>query len=869
MAKKTRKGTRELFEEDVFFDRDLQRNTFWERYALVKEEHDFQVIMYYGLGGMGKTSLLNQIEKEIEEHPDTIVWGYYDLNDGQDHIVVLRKIAKSLQEKYNFQFYTFLYAIYSYMIKCGEDAEAPEVKNILDEIPLLREAFKLANILPGVNTFSQPAEWLVDKIFGTVEHAKKQQLRGLIERINNASKDKLYEDIPQLFVNELNENLKKNQVSVFVLILDTYERLVNELSMIGTPIENDLWLRDDDKGILMRIDNLLCVFAGRERLKWRDIDSEWDETVLNQVEIDTFDEKNSLLLLESYKVTEVDIQEKILEVTQGMPLYLDVCIDTYRSAKEYGELITVDLFDNKIDRLAKRLLTYMTDEEKDVLYLLACLRRWTTVEYDAINDLLCRNRVSNKAYQKLLGLTFVRTEAEQFYMHQTMQEILVQYCSQEMIEIYIKAMYKYIEDKNIFSAEYMKYVYSISQICMLKSADNLIDWWIQKIIPSLEVFLDAFYLNQFENIYDILGSIVERYPRLKTLYLRYLLKKSDYEKSLQYINNFKSINARDLEEEDFWLTASYYFYINGQDKEALKLRERVFEVRKEILGLDNRETIYAGLALAASFSRMGKHTESIRLGDDCRKRLKSEGNIYDVILSASQNQLGDSYFRLGKFIQAKEIYTNVYNERCTWLGRKNNSTMIAYNHIADCLVNLGEYEEAQQIYQYVLTTRRNELFRDEYTYLVDGEEKKSTDHPDTIIVENNLAVCKIMLGLYDKALGLLKEVVAKRTVTLAENAPATMGALENLAICEFLLGNKQSAIRNIERVIRAFIEKIGETHYDTIIAKYHRALILENNDDIQELINLYGEHLRFNPTYEERIKSRQFIGYFSLGRYYE
>ena len=49
MAKKTKRMTRDLFEEKTFFDRDEARRAFWERYEIVKNdsEGNFQVLMYY------------------------------------------------------------------------------------------------------------------------------------------------------------------------------------------------------------------------------------------------------------------------------------------------------------------------------------------------------------------------------------------------------------------------------------------------------------------------------------------------------------------------------------------------------------------------------------------------------------------------------------------------------------------------------------------------------------------------------------------------------------------------------------------------------------------------------------------------------
>ena len=53
----------------------------------------------------------------------------------------------------------------------------------------------------------------------------------------------------------------------FVIFLDTYEELVNEL-LPGNPLQNDLWLRDIKTGIIPRVPYVLWVIAGREKLKW-------------------------------------------------------------------------------------------------------------------------------------------------------------------------------------------------------------------------------------------------------------------------------------------------------------------------------------------------------------------------------------------------------------------------------------------------------------------------------------------------------------------------------------------------------------------------------------------------------------------------
>ena len=868
MGKKTIRKNIVPIEEEPFFDRDEARKEFWRCYDEVKETGNFQVIMYYGIGGMGKSSLLHQIEKEVKERDKKSVYVYYDFNDGQDSVVVLRKIVKDLQDNYNMKFPIFLYAVYAYMVKCGINSEQNEIKSVLDDIPILREAFEVMNFLPGISTFSQPIEWLVDKVCGTIQKVNKLRAKQMIEIINNASKEKLHDAISGFFITEMNENLNELGNPIFVLVLDTYERLVNELSAIGTPLENDLWLRDDNDGILLHIENLVCVLAGREELKWRNIDSDWDDEVLSQIEIDTLDEYYSVQLLERHNIKEDNIQRKILEVTNGMPLYLDICVDTYKSVKSREDSITIDLFDNKIEKMAKRLLTYMSDEEKDVLYLLSCLGRWDDDEFFKINDILYRDAVNTRIYQKILELTFVRQDPDGYYIHQTMQEIMIQYCELKKIYKFVQAIYNCAD---LVTTEGYKYIYLVSKICAIRKDKELITWWMNNIIPVLELYIDTFYLSQFITIYELLFEIIDDYS-LNSLYLNYLLKKGDYVNSNTYIEK----NKRILEKNDnmnslqFMLTASYYYYIKGRDSEAMELRQYVYDKRMEILGASHRDTVRTGLALAASLSRVGKYSESIVLGNSCRELLKDSNGGYDSIISVAKNQLGDSYFRLGKFDDALTVYEEVYRNRKEWLGERNNSTMIAYNHIADCYVCIGKHNEALRIYDEVLSVRISELNIEEaYEYFVDGTACISHDHADTVIVYNNMAVCLMYLNKWNEAKTILKEVVAKRKVLLDDTAPATLGAMENLAICEYYLGEYDNAISHIRYVVDFLKNSISENHYDMIIARYHLSLIESNDENKLDFGKEFRERLSFNAFYSKLINEGSFIGYFSLGRYYE
>ena len=55
----------------VFTDREEPRKSFWKLFeklkANISEGDDIQVLSYYGIGGIGKTSLLRKLMAEMNE----------------------------------------------------------------------------------------------------------------------------------------------------------------------------------------------------------------------------------------------------------------------------------------------------------------------------------------------------------------------------------------------------------------------------------------------------------------------------------------------------------------------------------------------------------------------------------------------------------------------------------------------------------------------------------------------------------------------------------------------------------------------------------------------------------------------------------
>ena len=55
-----------------FVNRHKYKEKFWENYNKINEE-DIKIISFYGVGGIGKTSLINELKKQLANKKNTII----------------------------------------------------------------------------------------------------------------------------------------------------------------------------------------------------------------------------------------------------------------------------------------------------------------------------------------------------------------------------------------------------------------------------------------------------------------------------------------------------------------------------------------------------------------------------------------------------------------------------------------------------------------------------------------------------------------------------------------------------------------------------------------------------------------------------
>jgi tetratricopeptide (TPR) repeat protein len=358
----------------------------------IAQPEAFPMMFYvWGIGGVGKSTILNKTQEKLEEqyknkvhftkfsfgaftetpldvmvklHKDLPPLGLLkkDLLNNSDHFAEKHKTYKETLHALQYQ---------------PIDKEETVSK---EQIDLAKQIAKLAiNVggwavstatTMGINTplSAITSSMTSTAISGGVDTAVDGAVTALSLKDNLLAKHRatqkaevqelMLEPLPKLtqaFVETLVNHAKRVPV---VLILDTYEKVSPDV---------DRWLREmllqnkELKNSKVRI-----LMAGRFQLfkkdGWKELSRE--SKLVQETPLKIFEKEQTKSYLEKIGVSDKRDIEKLNKLTKGLPFYLDLI----RKNKEDGEPI------NYTEEISERLFKGLTEQQKSLLQLAACCR---------------------------------------------------------------------------------------------------------------------------------------------------------------------------------------------------------------------------------------------------------------------------------------------------------------------------------------------------------------------------------------------------------------------------------------------------------------------------------------------------------------
>ncbi len=436
-----------LLESELFTDREEPRRSFWKSYQKCKDgvqnnSGDIFVLTYYGVGGIGKSSLLKKLMSEMDAQMENPRYVYYDFDIRQDMTSVLISIRNILSDRYQFSFPLFDLGMHIYDRKTGKDITAPEVKSYADKSPILNLILTATGNIPIVGVVSLLVQ-VADKGAAIIKSVIDKHKRD-INLMESKSPKELYHSLQYFFALDMADNLKGTGEPM-VFFLDTYEKLVNEMLFIGEPLNNDIWIRGEE-GLVQNIPNVLWVIAGREILKWEQFDPDWADT-LEQHLLGHLSQSDAQQFLQKAGIVDSGLQLQLYELTEGLPLFLDMCVKHFQVL--VGKNVTPEIsdFGNDMSTLTERFVKYMDSSMKDMFYMLSCLEVWDDRMIENLAEKI-PEAFSYSAYDKVRDFSFINHgDGSHYYMHQTVRAVLLKQCPESLKNKTSRKMTEYCMDR--------------------------------------------------------------------------------------------------------------------------------------------------------------------------------------------------------------------------------------------------------------------------------------------------------------------------------------------------------------------------------------------------------------------------------------
>ncbi len=430
--------------EKKFTDREPFLVAFYNAlFTKIKNEH--KVIVYYGVGGIGKTSLRKELGKRLDaERPDTI-WTAIDFDNLSDRekesaLFILRN---NLYNKYNINFPLFDIAYTIYWQKTH-----PQIPMTTDNFPLLNgvnivtEIIRIVGEIPQIGFVPKLTNAFIE--YGNI-YRKWWERMGKKELANLPSlepKD-ISVRLPMYLASDLKEYLNEKKKDA-VLFLDTYEALWENLKTDIGFFERDEWIRE----LISHLPEVVWVICGREKLRWGEHDEEWNKCI-EQYLLGSLSYEDSAYFLKSCNISNADVLKVIINASKGIPYFLDLAIDTYYEIKNHHKREPVsDDFAKTQNDVLERFLKYLDNEEIETLKTLSVARVWNSEMFRMLVKKF-RTGYALTEMDNLYRFSFINNtgKADMYTMHDLMSESLQSKLDTVTIKAINIVLFQYYDEK--------------------------------------------------------------------------------------------------------------------------------------------------------------------------------------------------------------------------------------------------------------------------------------------------------------------------------------------------------------------------------------------------------------------------------------
>ncbi|HEX2095280.1 MAG TPA: tetratricopeptide repeat protein [Longimicrobiaceae bacterium] len=767
------------------------------RRGIPRDRH--HVLVYYGVGGIGKTALLQELRRRLREDAPWVAHAGLDLRDASARLpaAALVRLRAALRDGYGVPFPTFDIAFAAYWRLANPHLPlAKSELKLLEESEIAGEIVSIVEDIPGVG--------LIPKIGGVLHRMGRSatewwRRRGQEELRNIASLDdpNAVEDwLPTFWGADVRAWLADEPNRRAVVFLDTYEALWEGRGRGERGTQPDEWIRE----WAGHLQGVLVVVAGREMLRWTDEDPSW-KGLIDQRLVGGLAPEDADRFLRDAGVAGPEVRAAIVERSRGVPFYLDLAVDTYERIRAgEGRAPLPDEFDENLGALLGRLLHYLGIEQRAALFTLSVPETFDLERFTELMQAFSTGYPATSAgLAELRRFSFVEEpESGRYSLHALMREALA-------------AKHDPAERARVHAHLFLRAGAALKDV----NPRAITDAQRRALREATLHGMAAAEVEPFLGWYWHAEEPFDRAAEWRLLYPLREVVRAHAERTLgpEHPDTLTSVHE-----------LARLLRARGRLDEAESLYRRALEGSGRVLGPEHPDTLTSVSNLALLLWERGRPDEAERLfrrALEARERVLGPEHPHTL---TSVNNLAGLLDTRGRPDEAEPLYRRALEVRERVLGPEHPHTLTSMNNLASLLEAQGEPGEAESLYRRVLEASERVL---------------GPEHPITLSTVNNLAYLLQERGRLDEAEPLYRRALEARERVLGPEHPDTLTLVSNFATLLHDRGRLDEAEALYRRALEVRERVLGPEHPDTLTSANNLASLLEERDRQDEAEALY------------------------------
>lgn len=435
-------GKKNFEVKEEFIDREEAKEFY--HYKLNNNDKDYNVLVFYGVGGIGKSKLRREICRMHKDDNKEGLAFYLDFNARDDRNLGagILKLVNSCTTKIDFKCFEMAYALY--FRKKNPSALYGREKGMVTENTFVGIGLNILGVFDSGITAT--AAVIVEKTIKAITNRTiDKEVKEELKCFDDYSIAEMEERLPLFFQYDLKNYIEQTQNAKVLIVFDTFEALNENVIEQVHRSQNERWIQEfisyfDRK----TFPQLLITIFGRDKIEWGE---EWQK-LLEQHQLIEFAYSYSKEYIQKAGIDNPDIINAIINSSKGYPFLLYLSLETYANLKNHGQDARVSDFTGSYPEIVERFLYNLDKETVEVLRLMSIPNYY---DADIFSLLIKEYNISfpMTEFEQFNKYSFVSCNdtGKEFYVHDLIRKVLIEKSPENMVKSVHRIMLLFFANK--------------------------------------------------------------------------------------------------------------------------------------------------------------------------------------------------------------------------------------------------------------------------------------------------------------------------------------------------------------------------------------------------------------------------------------